>query len=286
MKKLNFTFALICILTLFSCEKDKELTPNPTSQGSMTAMVDGASWTSSSASGARMNGVLNVTGTTANGSVIVITLFDKGVGTYNLNGASEGNAGYQITSGGVAFTADSDPNASVIITKIDATNKTLSGTFSFKVYRSSDSLTKVITEGKFTDIKFITELTGGGNNNTLSADIDGSLFTAPVVTGVILPSLNKIGVTGSDNNGSKSIGFQLPDNIAVGSYTFDGVAGNYVGQYNASSSEFYFADSGNLVISKHDVGAKKIEGTFNFIAKDFGGVVSISITNGKFSTTY
>jgi len=293
IKKINLALAFMVLMTLFSCEKDVTLTPNPSynvtptqRQDKMTADVEGKPWTAQTTSGARMGGVISITGIAADASMITITLIDKGVGTYKLGAAAEGNAAYQIKLGDDALSAGEDSTAIVVVTKIDMANKTISGTFSFDTYRYTDSLTKVITNGVFTNVSFITELSGGGNSNTLSADVDGSAFTAPVVNGVLLPGMGTLGITGTDNNASKSIGFQVPDNIAVGTYAFTGLGGTYIGQYNASATDFYQARSGDLVITKHDVSAKLIEGTFNFLAKTTGGADSVTVTNGVFSTTY
>ena len=55
--------------------------------------------------------------------------------------------------------------------------------------------------------------------------------------------------------------------------------------YNSQLSKNYFADSGELTISKLDTVNRIISGTFHFTAKDSTGVKK-EITNGRFDVKY
>ena len=53
-----------------------------------------------------------------------------------------------------AFSTNGDLPASATITSYDAVNETFSGTFSFEAYDDVTDITKVVSNGVFTDVEF------------------------------------------------------------------------------------------------------------------------------------
>lgn len=306
MKQGSFFLLVISLFFFYACEQESALTPNPnytgtiddipnsgnnggnnpTNSGTMTAQVDGSPWTATTKSAQISNGLINVTGIAANGHVITLTLLDEVEGTYDLFSASEGAAAYQTSTNPTDPSwVSHDSGGTVIVSSINTSNKTISGTFEFVGSRQSDNSVRVISSGQF-NVPYLTELPPQTNGNSLSADIDGTPFTASNVTRMVMSGFG-LNIVGSDNQGIKSIGFRVPENISPGTYTLGGVGvSDYMGNYNASASEFYESDSGQLVISKHNLSTKEIEGTFSFTATSFLLPGSIQITNGSFRLTY
>jgi hypothetical protein len=118
----------------------------PILTGNFKAKIDGVQWVADRyAQGARMNGIINLTGLGLDKKVITMTLQDSGVHQYTLyyDGAVADNAGAYTDSNStssIAFStnagsAASESGGTVNITSINETSKTMSGTFSFKVKR-------------------------------------------------------------------------------------------------------------------------------------------------------
>lgn len=295
MKKLNvlkasnlIPLSLILVTGLFfaNCKKDSggSNTGGGNNSGAMTAKVDGTAWTANTAGASIVNGVMNITGIGGDGSTITMTIQADQEGTYALDFGGQ-NAGVYMKSGAnnsFLSNAHADAGGTVTVTSINSANKTMSGTFSYEGYHPTDMIFINITEGQFTDIPYTTDV-GGGSNNSLSADIDGSSWTATAVNGAV--ALGRLTIVGSDNQGVVSVSVSMPEDVAVGTYDLT-FLGDYIGQYNKFSTEFLSSDDGKLNITKHDKSGKKIEGTFNFNASDFNGTLNSAITNGSFVVSY
>jgi hypothetical protein len=150
------TFLIIIILatiTLFSCKK--EVVTN----ASMTATIDGTAWTTVTRVSNHFIGtkMFTITGTSLSGEVLVLTVRAEEEGTYT-SSTSIDSLSAQV---GAVF----QPNASspsennffsnsgtVTISEIDTENMLISGTFSFQLTKLD--VTKSITSGKFTDLKY------------------------------------------------------------------------------------------------------------------------------------
>jgi len=307
MKKLFIALLAFISIGFHACTEDSALTPNPAFDptiepgqrppsaninGTMTATLDGQAWSAQVVSGSRINNFINLTGVAADSSSITITLFpDNGEGNYSLFNVADGNASYVLDNTGSQFgwTAVEDTNAVVVIADIDESRKIISGTFEFVLIRQSDSSQITVTSGQFR-MNYTTTLTGGsGNNNTLSADVDGASFTASVVTGLVAntPGLPiQLVINGSDSAAGETIGLTLPENIAAGSYTIGSVGDSIVAQYNASISAFFGSETGNLVINNHDLSNNTIDGSFDFIGVNSMGTDSVTVNNGTFDVSY
>lgn len=321
MKRINPVVAFLlfatALFTMTSCGKEVSSEPNyhpngsnsgsGASSGTFKAKVNGGSWIAASdkQSATILSGVINVTGISSSGQMILITLKGDTVGTYGVSyNGGEGAVAYQPNSGNAAVTyssnASDDENLAggkVIITSIDKDKKVIKGTFTVKVFYNGDGTSYDITEGSF-ELTYATTIpttpgTGTPGNPSssgtyLKATLDGAAWEATSVTG--FASLGQIMVNGTVSDVSKTVGITIPDNIAVGSYTFVEF-GDYMALYNVgkdiNSIVTYVSASGTLKITEHNKSTKKITGTFDFKGEVFGDPTkTANITSGSFSVTY
>lgn len=270
--------------------------PNNT-QGNFKAKINGTQWVADKyAQGARVNGLINLSGLGIDKKAIFITMKDSGVHQYTLAwdnssysaGAFMDSALTDVT----AFTsnAGSTPDeggGTVNITSIDEVNKTMSGTFSFKAIRFTDNTSRTITEGVFTNLPYITSLPPTSSRDTMTVKIDGASFAPVSISGISVPMLSSIAISGTDASASKTIGLNFPSNITVGTYDIGSIIDPYYGQYNPDAGTYLSSETGTLEILFHDPAAKRIRGKFSFDASQFGGGgASAKITEGYFAITY
>jgi len=179
MKRTLLFFALALLTTsilVTGCKKDE----NPadggsgggntqTGAGTMSAKIDGQSWSSTSIPGSPVPGAyaiytsnnLTLIGTQVQGtsaSTFNITIANvTGTGEFRLGlfpvGSFQGVGAYG-TSDGQAWTTTDTETGTVTITKLDTQNKIVSGTFSFKCKNpSANPQIRNITDGRF-DVKW------------------------------------------------------------------------------------------------------------------------------------
>ncbi len=266
----------------------------PPVTGNFTATINGTPWVADRiAQAARMNGIINISGLGIDKKFITITLQDSGVHQYTLDYTNAANAGAYTDSNStnvLAFTSNAgltpgQTGGVVNITSIDETNKTMSGTFSFKARRDVDNAIVTITEGVFTNISYITTLPPTASSDTLTAKVGGVDFVPTSVNGI--SAFSMLNLSGSDNTGSRSIGLTLPDNIGVGTYTLGPIGSTYYAQYNLDASTFLMSTTGSLTILEHNTTTKKIRGNFSFSGATLvPPTVTAQITAGYFSLTY
>jgi hypothetical protein len=314
-----FLLTAITFISLTSCQKEVSYEPgyngngnnngsngnggSIVSTGTFTAKINGAAWAAASdkQSATIIAGVINLSGISSNGQLITISLIGDTVGTYYLSqSAGDGAAIYQpsYTNAAKSYTSNSsdDENLSggkLIVTSIDKDKKVIKGTFEAKLLYNVDGTSYTVTEGAF-DLTYATSIPttpGGGTTSGsayLKATIDGTAWQAQNVSGFDVQG--KIMINGTTTDVTKTIGLAIPDNIAVGTYSFTQL-GDYIALYNVgpniSSIVTYSAASGTLKITEHNTSTKKITGTF-----DFKGEVlldaskKVDITSGSFSLTY
>ena len=287
----NYLMLLLGALLFFNaCKEDEDpLTNNDTP--AITALVDGVQWTavSSTMSASMAGGLINITGISSDNQVITITLDADKAGTYLLSaGQSHVMAYTQNNSASEpAFTSNAIENniGKVVITEIDTDASTISGTFTGPVLRSADNKQVEITDGVFTNVTLTTEVVTEEPGYYLKADIDGTEWKAPFVSGSTLTG--ELALTGSNISTYKTISFRFPMDIAVGTYTLEDIFSDYGAQYNVNQTMSLMAASGTLVVTKHDMAAKEISGTFSFEAEEFGqGSATASLKNGSFNISY
>jgi Family of unknown function (DUF6252) len=165
MKNLKTLAILLVSVIITSCSKSDEPEPTPaplpTVNGSVTATIDGGSFSASALVNiSYVNTVLTVQGTDTFGKSIQIQLTAPGTGTYNLYGNVQGSATYNpgLSALGKVYSSigcNADlpqtgftPNGTITITSL--TTPKIEGTFQFKCAEiNSCADQKVVTAGAF-----------------------------------------------------------------------------------------------------------------------------------------
>lgn len=153
MKTSTFYLIAISILTLFifeGCKKDSNTVVN----SKMTATIDDEKWSSITTSAT--DGVaLSIRGVSESGDYILISIFDGlDEGTYILDQYSFSVGVYEEGGAGYTTNATSSGGGKVIVTDVDYTDHTISGTFSFDVVGLGTGDIKSINDGVFTEIQY------------------------------------------------------------------------------------------------------------------------------------
>lgn len=309
MKKGLFYSILILTGVIFfiGCQKEVDPSiianpnnPNPVS-GNFKAKIDGVQWVANSgAGGYRMLGLISLTGRSTDRKYLSITLTDSGVHNYTLDDMSMNAASYIDSSlpNAVNFTTNQginpgDAGGVVNVTSIDAVNKTISGTFSFRVFRQMDGAQRTFTEGSFTNIPYATSLPPGAATDTFKVKIAGTLWVPPTVLGsktpAVPPLTSQIVVTGTSADGTKSVGMFMPADITPGNYTLDLFGATYIGLYNPDTDPNHSQGSmsGTLTILSHNTTTRRIRGNFSFHAEAIlNPLLNTELTEGYFSVNY
>ncbi len=155
MKKSLFLIAIIAFF-IVACQDEGDGTPvqiNPSA--SMSCKINGVSWTALTRVSTLTAGNFIINGTTLFGDALNISTLGDTTGTYTL-----GTLSYHSSATYSPKATDPDSlyqaiNGTVTITEVDATNKRVSGTYEFNCTNAlNPTLTKAITEGQFTDLKY------------------------------------------------------------------------------------------------------------------------------------
>jgi hypothetical protein len=287
MKTNYLTYFLLVALGLASCQKE---IPNINAPiGNFRARINGTQWIATASTSATMNsGIITLTGV-GNRKSLTIVLLGNAPGTYALNDTSFNNAAYidSTNSGGGFSTAQGGSavaGGQVIITRIDNTAKTITGTFSFKTFRSSDSSKADFTEGIFENIKFTSQFIAPGpaTTDTLTAVVAANTFTATTITAVANGSNISAGGIAS---GGRSIAIILPLNITAGMYTIGGTGSNITATYTNGTS-LSMSLTGSLNVIQHDSVTKRLRADFNFTAADIITSATTTVTQGYLSVVH
>jgi len=290
----------IVLFFLFGCNKELSYEiplngGNNNVSGDFRAKIDGVQWVAAdnAKSATLLSGVIYITGVSSDNKVITITLFGQTTGTYPLDQNSTGIAAYnEITNGIVtssfATNESSDPSkasGSVTITEIDATNKTITGTFYFNGYDANAGTGKVITEGVFNKLPYGTTLPPAKITDTFKVKIGGvdfsaSSIAAPIVSGQLF-------VQGAASDGSNFVGLYMPQNVSPGTYTLDFFGGTFIGEYSPDANTTLVSQgNGTLTILENNSTTKRIKGNFSFVASNVAQTQSAQLTEGYFSVGY
>ncbi|HET6253824.1 MAG TPA: DUF6252 family protein [Puia sp.] len=165
MKKVIVDICLGCMaMGLFACHKYTSIESDRGLAEEMVATIDGVPWQAadSSQSAIVSQGLVTISGISVDGQEISITLNDTVVGVYELNQTSSSLAIYANLDsvGGYAYSTNqgsdtSQAGGTVNVTSFDQASRTISGVFSFKVYRNSDGTQENITSGTFYNIPYV-----------------------------------------------------------------------------------------------------------------------------------
>jgi len=142
---------LVAALALSGCGSDP--TAPPLTNGSITAQIDGGSFTATTIAATYQSGIMGLAGTDAQGRSIGIGAQIPGPGTYTVGVTSPAN--FSVTIGSAAWQAAITlGSGSVTVTSISAAGA--KGTFQFTAAplpNTTATGTKAVTAGTF-DVKF------------------------------------------------------------------------------------------------------------------------------------
>ncbi|RYY58679.1 MAG: hypothetical protein EOO05_15625 [Chitinophagaceae bacterium] len=292
---------LLSLALLFSScqqEPDEELDPQPpAATGNLKATVGGVAWAADRAEVSyRVAGLISISGLSINGRLLTMTLVDSGVHRYTLNATVVNGAAWvdSTLADRNAFTSNQSDDVSIAggevnITSINESRKTMSGTFTYNLYRMLDDKQLAVTNGSFTDLPYFTELPATPGSDTIRLKVDGVSFVPDVNYGLSVDMLQQLNISGTTTTGNRSIGISMPQNILAGSYQFEGLAGTSIGVYNPDldGTNARYSESGTLVILEHNTGTKRLRGTFQFHGTNLLDATKVSeITEGYFSVKY
>ncbi len=125
----------------------------------MSCKINGTTWSSSLRVTQLYDNKFSITGTALDGKVINIIINGSAEGTYQL---ATGQLGFVATYKASATASTEDVytalTGTVVLTKVDATNNKISGTFLFSAYKPSEILSGnplKITEGVFSELGYV-----------------------------------------------------------------------------------------------------------------------------------
>lgn len=234
----------------------------------------------------------------ATGETLEIFFPSNQTGLYNNseNDPTEGFAEYTPSTGAAAYSSLNFENAgesALFFLSVDFINEdtqTMSGSFQIATYSEDGLSSAIFSSGSFTDIPFTGDTEpgdggggGGGNEDSFSALIDGADFETQSLVAVETSGNILITATSSSGN-SLVINFS---SSAMAGNSFELTAGSAnTGTYQTSAFQTYTATSGSIDITTHDTDANVVSGTFTFVATEFLGTNTISVTEGSFEVTY
>jgi len=294
IRLIHISFVIIS-LCLFSCAKEVSYEGPPGARADFRAMINGAEWIAidSAKAATMLGGTITLSGISWDGKEMNITLDDTVTGLYALDQGSLSLASYSNVDSSdlYAYTTNqgngpSQAGGTVTVTAIDRNKMTLSGTFSFNMYRDIDGRQIKVTEGVFANIPYSTSPPPANMTDTMTATINDRNWIATNVSGSAFGG--QIAIGGSGVAGSLSVNLLMPDDI-TGVQFMDINAFTYVGLYNPTPTIVLASASGILEILENDPLKGRIRGNFAFEATESLGVPTSQtahITNGYFSVKY
>ena len=308
MKVVKILLILISV-SLLACHKQSSLYnaiigSRNDPAGLLSASIDGKPWIASLKYASIMNGTITISGTDSTGQTIALSLSDTIMKDYVLNQKTVSVARYTDSTmylQNFSTTQSKDPSLAggkVIVTAIDHTNKTITGTFTLNLYCDSGGNKKTVTEGNFINLPYITELPPAKSTDTFYVQIDGVNWVAESIAAGIVE--RQILVTGSTRDGSRSVSIDLPQYLPSNFYTdFElgwPIWGSYVNGPKSYSTikllpqpdgtVYLSSYPGNLNMIEDDPSRRRLRVSFEFQAATPSGSSSVQVSNGYFSVAY
>lgn len=297
-------YLLTTLLVLFSsCQKEisseqPRTSENGASSGTFVAVIDGKSWQAASdrQEASIIGGITGVSGVSSTGQSILISLVADKAGTYNVYYQDYGAVAYSASQDAfLSYSTNGSEDSSkaggqVVISSIDTVNKRIKGTFDVMVAVSDDQLPVKIT-GEF-DLSYKTTISNSNgeavsSTDTIKTKIDGTAWSAPVVSGTLL---NGLMLSGSDQDMSKTLGLVMPADTKPGTYSLDGLSTTTMVIYNEGkdlmNAKHFIADAGSFTVLENDNSKKRIRGTFELTVSDLLSGEKRKMTEGYFNVGY
>lgn len=289
---LRLCLPLLMMFGLVSCLKEKSVDSTEGGNASILRMkIDGRQWTANKTAAATiMNEYVSIMGASQDNFDLLIQVKTTSAGTYQLDQASAHVAivldNNEATP--IGYTTNQGANSSIAggtvnITKIDEATKRISGNFSFKLYRSSDDKTLMITEGVFENLPYTAEPPPSGTGNAMKFKADGAEWIAPIASATL--NSPDILIIGNDATFTKSLSITVPETINIGAFVLDNTT-FYQASYMVAGKVYEPGPGSELKITEHQ--NRTIKGTFQFTGVEQASPPgpNVAITEGSFSVTY
>lgn len=268
---------------------DGNVEPDPDSGGNgesgiFKADFNGSTWAAKETEAIISGNFIQIAAINSKGENFGIMIEGSTVGAYaaNVNLVSYSPAGTEF---GYLAINDNNPDentGSVIITSINTTNKTISGTFQFKGYWSDVPNTKApitFTNGVFKDIPYITQ---EETADVFTAKVGEDNFVAiDILTAEIGIGSDDFITIGAQDVNSNTISISIKTTLGIGNHTIINTIGADVQGYYEDINDEYTAVSGNITITSKT--SDRIKGTFEFRTN---GATPFVISQGNFDVEY
>lgn len=293
IKIIGSLLLLFTALTFTSCENeplDPELNLDDFGNNNPTAVFkadfSGSTWTATQSTAVVSGNLIQIVGAKSNGDSFGFLINASTVGTYpaNQNLLVFTPAGSEFGYWSVNTDNETENTGSITITEINTSNKTISGTFSFKGYWSDIDQTSILpvqfTNGVFNNIPYVDQSETG---DSFYAKVDGTEFVdVDILTAEIqIESQDFISIAAQDAN-LNAITVSVRSNLSTGTYNITGnVGADLVQAIYDFDDEDNLATSGSVTILSKT--ADRIKGNFSFTT---GGSTPYNLTQGTFDVAY
>lgn len=290
--RLTILLGMVLSITLISCEKDEKRVDPPVETPAVgddifTAKLNGIEWTASSMRCIiSTKGITTLEGTAVGGTTIVVHINDTVENSYILNMLSPHVGNVDVEADDLVFSTAKNlaTGGQFDIISINKQASVIEGTFAFTGYNSTSSEFIEVTDGVFKDIVYVVE-EPSIEDNSLQANIDGDLFIADTVTGMV-PNDTILYIVGKSIPDTTYVRFELPVDIEKSVYILS-PNGAYRGFYKKNdTTQEMISFSGTITIEDHQDIHQTIEGKFEFNAQVPGTLTDAILTNGSFQLFY
>jgi hypothetical protein len=292
--RLSGCLLIAVIISFIGCTKEVSKENGSTTQivnGDFYATIDGNQWNADSLQLILVSSSgVSISGLGKDGEQVTMLLPVFKTGTYALSSTSNSLAVYSnlLVNVTAVFTSNTGvANGTVSITSIDTVQHLVSGNFHYTLVDPADNSQKTVTAGVFNYVPYSGN-SGGGTTalaDTLTANVGGIEFnSAQVVSNV---TTGELFIAGISSDGTEDLALGMPQDITPGTYNMDFATGMYYGVYNVGTTITLLSQmNGTLTIISNDTVARRISGTFSFIASPLTSGSPVTITSGYFSLNY
>lgn len=255
----------------------------------MFGLINSTNWRTPNPRAVLTETSLKVYGTSSNGQTIILNINSGEVGEFVV---SEYNGNYaefipNMSSGTARYSTNNNENGSGLIrvSSINEESKTVSGTFNFKAYRSTDNTFKTVTDGTFSNVPYqffsVTD-TNAFQSVFIFRESDQD-WNAETITAERNDSVLLIIGEVSRTEAWQSITMWMSPTISAGVHYIT-PSGPVYAKFQQGFYDFP-ATNGSVTIISNNSTEKKIKGTFFFNYLDNNNE-TMSITDGQFEVEY
>ncbi len=251
----------------------------------MYALVSNQNWQTPDPNAIITENTIDIFGT-SNGKTIRISIKSGQQGEYQL-GMAQGHEGRyypNLSSGTLPFSTNTNEQGMGIakITSLNHEARTISGNFYFTGHRASDNASRVISDGRFSNVpfSFIHDTDTSSFVNIFTCLVDGANWVASNIVTAVNDSIT---IYAYNENTAERIKLVLPVNIAAGVHYITTTGPVYA--YFEPLFHLFKASNGSATINEHDMENKIIKGSFFFNFNN-NEEETISVTSGFFEVDY